>query len=219
MLPEKFNPNDLLIFGGGGHAKSIIDLIRTINQAEIAGIVDDTLPLGSLVMGVPILGNSQHLDELRDRGLRYAINTVGGIGKPDVRVKVFERLDQAGFQFPTLIHPRAFVETSAKLAEGNQILPMAYVGSESSIGFGCIINYGAIISHDCVLGDYVNLSPGATLAGGVQIGERSQIGMRATINLDLSIGMNVRIGNGATIKKDVPDGETVRAGAIWPAPL
>lgn len=218
MSDEKtYSPYHILVYGGGGHAKSVIDMIRAVGGYLIAGIVDDNLIVGTQVLGVPVLGTSEILDILHEQGISLAVNTVGGIGKPDTRVKVFEKLDQAGYEFPSMIHPRAFVEPTARVAEGTQILPMAYVGSNSQIGFGCIINYGAIISHDCVLQDYVNLSPGGTLAGGVTVGERSQIGMRATVNLNLNIGTEVRIGNGATIKKDVPDFEVIRAGAVWPA--
>jgi sugar O-acyltransferase (sialic acid O-acetyltransferase NeuD family) len=218
-MPEEkaFSPYHILVYGGGGHAKSVIDMIRAVGGYLIAGIVDDHLMVGTQVLGVPVLGSSVILDSLHEQGISLAVNTVGGIGKPDVRVKVFEKLDQAGYQFPSLIHPRAFVEPTARIAEGVQILPLAYVGSDSQVGFGCIINYGAIISHDCTLQDYVNLSPGGTLAGGVTVGERAQIGMRATVNLNLTIGAEVRIGNGATIKKDVPDLEIIRAGAVWPA--
>jgi sugar O-acyltransferase (sialic acid O-acetyltransferase NeuD family) len=216
MKEELYSPRHILIYGGGGHAKSVIDMIRAVGGYTIAGIVDDHLAPGVEVLGVPVLGGGGMLDHLHERGLMMAVNTVGGIGKPEIRVRIFEALDQAGYQFPTFIHPRAFVEPTARLAEGNQVLAMAYIGSDSRVGFGCIINYGAIISHDCALSDYVNLSPGGTLAGGVQVGERTQIGMRATVNLDLSIGCDVRIGNGATIKASVPDGEVVRAGGMWP---
>lgn len=216
MSDERYSPYHILVYGGGGHAKSVIDMIRAVGGYLIAGIIDDHLPVGTQVLGVSVLGGASQLDELHDQGITLAVNTVGGIGKPDVRVRVFESLDQAGYQFPALIHPRAFVEPTARIAEGTQILPLAYVGSDSKIGFGCIINYGSIISHDCILADYVNLSPGATLAGGVLVGERTQIGMRATVNIDLKIGCDVRIGNGATVKKDVADGEIVRAGTIWP---
>ncbi len=219
MQSESFTANHILIYGGGGHAKSVIDLIRALDLYQIAGIVDDALPVGSTILSVPVLGKSDLLEILADRGLKYAVNAVGGIGNPEVRVRVFERLDRAGYTCPYLIHPKAVVEPSVQIAEGVQILPLVYVGSDSRIGFGSIVNYGAILSHDCHIGEYVNLSPGATLAGGVTIGDRSQIGMRVTINLDLEIGHDVRIGNGATIKKNVPDSEIVRAGTIWPIRL
>ncbi len=206
----------ILIYGGGGHAKSVIDLIRALDKYQIAGIVDDGLPVGSTILSVPVLGTSALLEEMSAHGLKLAVNAVGGIGNPDSRIRVFERLKQADFTFPSLIHPKAVVEPSAQIADGVQILPLAYVGSDTRIGFGSIINYGAILSHDCSIGEYVNLSPGATLAGGVTVGDRTQIGMRATVNLDLEIGQDVRIGNGATVKKNVPDDEIVRAGTIWP---
>jgi len=216
MQMESFRDDQILIYGGGGHAKSVIDLIRALDKYQITGIVDDALPAGSTILSVPVLGTSALLEEMSSRGLKLAVNAVGGIGNPESRIRVFERLTLAGYTFPYLIHPKAVVEPSAHIAEGVQILPLAYIGSDTRIGFGSIINYGAILSHDCSIGEYVNLSPGATLAGGVIVGDRSQIGMRATVNLDLEIGQAVRIGNGATIKKNVPDGEIVRAGTIWP---
>jgi len=218
MINERFGPFHILIYGGGGHAKSVIDMIRALGGYPIAGIIDDGLPEGSSVMGVPVLGGQNKLDELHDLGIKLAVNSVGGIGNPDVRVKVFEHLDQAGFSFPTFVHPRACIEPTVKIAEGTQIMALSYIGSDSTIGFGCVINYGAIVSHDCQLADYVNLSPGSALAGGVKIGDRSQVGMNATVNLNLSIGHYVRIGNGATVKQDVMDNSIIHAGEVFPSP-
>jgi acetyltransferase-like isoleucine patch superfamily enzyme len=65
----------------------------------------------------------------------------------------------------------------------------------------------------------VNLSPGAMLAGGVTLEDFVQVGMSATINLNIRVGKGARVGNGATVKADVPAGQVVRAGAVWPAPV
>lgn len=216
MTEVRYGPEHLLVYGGGGHAKSVIDLVRLAGRFTIAGILDDNPDIGSEVMGVAVLGGSDLLPVLRERGLLYAVNTVGGIGRPAIRVDVFIRLREAGYEFPSLVHPRAFVEANAQLEPGAQVMAMAYVGSESRIGFGSIVNYGAIISHDCILGETVNISPGGTLAGNVTVGQRTQIGMRATVNLGVKVGCDVRIGNGATVKKDVPDGTIIRAGEVWP---
>ncbi len=213
---EKINPNALLIYGAGGHGKSLIELIRTSNLFPIAGIIDDTKPIGSSILNVPVIGRKEHLAELYQKGLRLAINAVGGIGDISSRIKVFETLHSAGFSCPTVIHPTAFVEESAILAKGGQIFPHAYIGSDAKVGYGVIVNTGAIVSHDCVLGEYVNLSPGAILAGEVIVGSRTLIGMGVTINLQVRIGEHCRIGNGATIKQDVPPNTIVHAGAVWP---
>lgn len=211
-----FDPMAIIIFGGGGHGKACLDLVRSLGTYRVVGFVDDGISADREIMGLPVLGDSQILAELYAQGVRLAVNAVGGIGNVAVRIKVFRTLAEAGFACPAVVHPTAFVEASAALSPGVQIFPYAYVGSEARIGFGSIVNTGAIISHDCNLGEVVNISPGAILAGEVQVGERTLIGMGATINLRAKIGANARIGNGATVKLDVPEDGIVRAGGIWP---
>jgi sugar O-acyltransferase (sialic acid O-acetyltransferase NeuD family) len=216
-VPEHaFSATTILVYGGGGHGKSVIELLRRLGTYQIIGILDDGIPSGSLVLGLPVLGGAEQLPGLVDKGCRLAINAVGGIGNTAIRVQVFERLAQAGLACPAIIHPTAFVEASARLEPGTQVFPHAYLGSDCQAGFGAIINTGAIVSHDCSLGAYTNVSPGAMLAGGVQLGERVLVGMGATVNLEVKIGSGARIGNGATVKADVPAGGIVRAGGIWP---
>jgi sugar O-acyltransferase (sialic acid O-acetyltransferase NeuD family) len=174
------------------------------------------LPPGSQILGLPVLGGAETLPELHRHGVRLAINAVGGIGNYSIRQKVFDSLAQASFNFPAVVHPTAFIEPSAGLEEGVQVLSQSYISSDARIGFGTVINAGVVVSHDCLLGRCVNLSPGAMLAGNVRVEDFAQIGMAATINLDLTIGARARIGNGATVKADVPPDGIVRAGTIWP---
>jgi sugar O-acyltransferase (sialic acid O-acetyltransferase NeuD family) len=211
-----FDPTAVIIYGGGGHGKALIELLRAVGSYHLVGIVDDGIPAGQTILGLPVLGGSEALPELFERGVRLAANAVGGIGDLAVRVKVFQHLTQAGFTCPAAVHPVAYLEPSASLSPGVQVFPHAYVGSEARLGFGTIVNTGAIISHDCQLGNYVNISPGAILAGGVQVEDGSLVGMGATVNLLVKIGAGARIGNGATVKSDVPQGSVVRAGSIWP---
>jgi len=210
------DPSAIIIFGGGGHGKTVIDLIRSLGTYRIVGVIDDGLPPGSEVLGVPVLGGEKNLAEWIARGVHLAVNAVGGIGNPTVRIQVFEKMEKAGFSFPILVHPSAVVERSATLEPGVQVFAHTYIGSAARVGFGSVINVGAIVHHDCVLGRVVNLSPGATLAGNVHVGNYAQIGMLATVNLKISVGENARLGNGCTVKGDVPDGGRVWAGATWP---
>lgn len=213
---QPLTPKPLIIFGGGGQGKTLIDLVRTLSIFHLVGIVDDGIPAGSLVLGVPVLGGMAVLADLRSQGISLAMNAVGGIGNVDVRLKIFDALQNAGFTFPTLVHPTACIEPSAQLEDGVQVLPLTYIGSAVQVGFGTLINSHVIISHDCQIGRVVNLSPGAMLAGGVRVEEYAQIGMGATINLNLTIGCRARIGNGATVKADVPASGRVYAGTTWP---
>ena len=216
-LPEShFDPTALVIYGGGGHGKSVLDLLHALGTYRVLGFIDDGLPAGEQIMGLPVLGDGGLLPELYAQGVRLAVNAVGGIGEPSVRRVVFERLLAAGFGCPAVAHPTATLEPSATLSPGVQVFPLAYVGSEVGLGFGTIVNTGAIISHECLLGDLVNISPGAILAGGVQVGDGALVGMGVTVNLGVTIGADARVGNGATVKADVPAGGLVPAGTVWP---
>lgn len=217
-VPEaEFDAAAVVIYGAGGHGKSLIDLVRSMSTYRIIGIVDDSVEVGTSIMGVSVLGGGEVLPDLHKKGVRLAINAVGGIGNVSVRVKVFRRILEAGFSCPAVLHPTAFVEASAELAAGVQVFPHAYVGSEAWVGFGSIVNTGAIISHDCSLGSHVNISPGAILAGEVKVGDGALIGMGVTVNLGAKVGAGARVGNGATVKSDVPANGVVRAGAVWPS--
>lgn len=206
----------ILIYGAGGHSKVIISLLQLLNW-EIVGVIDDDeASIGHKDSGVEILGNSSILPELRAQGISNIVNSIGGIGNYAIRWNLFEKLRKLEFSFPTLIHPTAFVEDTAKIADGVQVLAKSYIGAESTIGFGSLINSGTIISHEVQIGRCVNLSPGAMLAGQVRVEDFAQIGMGATINIGLRIGSEACIGNSAVVKADVPAGGVVHAGEIWP---
>jgi acetyltransferase EpsM len=214
---EADQPNAIIVYGGGGHGKAVIDLLRAQGDYVVVGIVDDSHDPGDFVLDARVIGGGDSLQAIREAGCMLAINAVGGIGAMSSRIRVGERLEQAGFKSPPIFHPSAVIEPSSKLlGDGAQVFPHAYVGSDVVVGNHCILNTGAIVSHDCVLENYANLAPGAILAGGVHIGRGTLIGMGVTINLNVTVGSNARVGNSATVKTDVPDGGIVRAGAVWP---
>ncbi|MGA9531610.1 MAG: NeuD/PglB/VioB family sugar acetyltransferase [Anaerolineales bacterium] len=214
-LPE-IDPFKLLVYGAGGHGKSVIELVYAVGGYELIGVIDDGIAAGTQILDLEVLGAADRLQGLRHEGVGLAINAVGGIGDIRSRVRVFDRLAAAGFKFPTVVHPTAVVEPSAELAEGVQIFPQSYVGSQARLGFGVIVNTAAVVSHDCDVQDYANLAPGSLLAGAVTVGDRSLIGMGVTVNLEVTIGKLSRVGNSAVVKDDVPVHGVVPAGAVWP---
>ena len=215
VLPTSDLPG-LLIYGAGGHAKSVMEVAQQLHIFNIAGIVDDNPSLaGTSVLGIRVLGTRQVLPRLKEMGVTLAANGVGGIVDINVRVKLFELLESYGLAFPALVHPRATVEPSAQVGEGVQVFANAYVGSEARLSPKCMINTNAVVSHDCEIGSYSHIAPGALLAGHVHVGERTLVGMGVTVHIGVRIGDGVRIGNGAIVLAGVPDRTIIQAGRFW----
>jgi sugar O-acyltransferase (sialic acid O-acetyltransferase NeuD family) len=204
----------LVVFGAGGHAKSLIDLVRSSTGYEPLCVADDA-PAGADVLGVPVVAASA-LEALREHGLRYAVNAVGAIGRVQSRIDVGRRLDELGFELPELVDATAFVAASASVAAGAQVFAGAAVCSAAEVGRSAIVNTGAIVSHDCRVGAFTHIAPGALLAGAAEIGEGTLVGMGVTVDIGVRIGDGAIVGNGAVVNADVPAGAIVQAHAVWP---
>ena len=208
----------IVIYGAGGHAKAVMEMVRALGTFQIAGIVDDNPALtGSSVLGIQVLGTREILSRLYEQGIHLAANGVGGIINIGIRINLFQLLGMQGFAFPALCHPRATLEASAHVFDGVQVFANAYVGSSAVLHAKCMINTGAIISHDCHIGAYSHIAPGALLAGHVVVGEKALVGMGVTTAIGIRIGSGARIGNGAILLADVPERAIVPAGKVWTA--
>lgn len=199
----------IVLLGGGGHAKVIIDLINACGSYEIAGIVDGQLVAGISVSGVSVLGDDRILSELYGKGLKNACIAVGSVKDNSKRKALYEKIKYAGFSIPVLVHPSAIISGKLQIHEGVQIMAGAIVQTDSSIGENTIVNTGSIVEHDCTIGNHVHICPGVTISGGVSIGDNAFVGVGATIIHGIKIGEGVLIGAGSVVVNDVSDGMTV----------
>ena len=209
---QSYKGNDIVIVGGGGLGKMQIDAIHENHCYNIIGILDDALPVGSALYGYKVLGGIEEmLPILYDKGVRLAANSIGSIAasqsdaKFTLRKRMAEKIKSIGYIIPNIVHPKATIESSVKMGEGNIIMAGAYIGSDAVLGDNCLINNHAIISHDCILGDCVRVSPNATLAGAVEIGDNSLVGMNTTVFIGIKIGANAIVYNGANVFSNVAD--------------
>ena len=211
-----FDPTKVIVYGGGGLSKMIIETVRVLGTYQIIGVIDDKMKKGTDVIGTPVIGGADILPQLLKDGIRIAVNSVGGIGNYKVRLDIFYKLAKEGFACPAIVHPSAHIDPSARLDSGVLVLAQSYVSGNAFVVMGTLINNSVVVSHDCVLGVCTNLSPGVNIAGDVIIEDFTQLGMNATVNIGVKIGRECLIGNGATVKKDVPSETHVYAGTIWP---
>jgi len=198
----------VLVLGGGGHAKVLIDALLAASTA-IAGIIDpDPLLAGARVLGVPVLGGDTVVKEFSS-GEVLLVNGLGSVGLPLRRKRLFEQFKEQGYRFATVIHPSAIISSSVDMEEGVQVMAGAVIQPSCRIGMNTIINTRASVDHDCVVGDHAHVAPGVTLSGGVVIGTACHIGTAAAVVQGVTIGEASVVGAGAVVLKNVPAGTTV----------
>lgn len=197
-------------FGAGGHAKVVIEILRSMQAYEVVGLLDPQEELWSTrVLGVEVLGDDSLILKLRQRGINHAFIGVGSVGDVKPRRQLYEKVADFGFQIVAAMHATAVVSPSATIGAGPTLMADAIVNANAVIGNNVIVNTGAIVEHDCVIGDHTHIATGARLAGGVHVGPGSHVGIGAVVRQEIRIGAGAIVGAGAVVIRDVPDFKTV----------
>lgn len=195
--------SNLILVGGGGHCKSVLDSIVTSNSFNVVGILDLKENVGSLINGVEIIGTDHDYEKIFLKGIKYAFITIGSIESTNLREKIHYKLRKIGFELPVIVDPSAILSNKSQIGQGTFIGKGAIVNASSKIGCNCIINSGAIVEHDCVVGDFSHIAPGASLSGGVVIGSSTLIGTNSAVIQGVKIGRNTVIGAGSVVIKNI----------------
>lgn len=190
---------NILLIGGGGHCKAVIDVIEQTRLYTIAGIIDHKELIGQKVLGYEIIGCDDDLDALH-RHYKYALITVGQIRTPDLRIRLFEHLKRIGYILPAIISARAYVSQHASVGEGTVVMHDALINTQARIGNNCIINTKALVEHDSTVGDYCHISTACVLNGGTNIGDGSFIGSNAVSKEGAIVAERSFIKAGSVIK-------------------
>lgn len=204
----------IVLVGGGGHCKVIIDAIFCGNQYEIEGIVDNNLTVGTKVLSVPVLGSDEMLLRLFRRGIKKAFITVGSTGDCSVRKRIFSMLNDVGFTLPIIVHPKAVVAFETKIGAGTFIAASATINPGTVIGCNAIINTSCSIDHDCDIGDFVHIAPGAVLSGAVIVGADTHIAAGISVRQGIKIGSGCMVKMGSVVIHDLSDGMSYSRGSL-----
>ena len=195
----------LVLIGGGGHCKSVLDVALRMNLFEDIVITDPDVKPGTQILGCSVVGSDDRLEQLRQEGFDHAFITVGSVRVDPLREKLVHKVSSLGFMFPIIQDLSAIVADSAAVGEGTFIGKNVVINAEARIGRHCIINTGAIIEHECNISDFSHISVGTTLCGKVQIGRNCMIGSRSTVIQCVNVGNSCVVGAGTVVNKDLPD--------------
>lgn len=194
---------ELILIGGGGHCRSVIDSLNQLDQYKIVGIIDQKDAVGSKVSGVPVIGSDKEVETFFKKGIHNAFVCIGSIASPKARIRVVQQLKAIGFYFPVIIDKTAIVSQSAEIGEGTFVGKGAIINTGTKIGAQCIINTGVIVDHDCTIGGFTHLAPGTTLSGGVKLAERVHVGTNSTVIQGVTVGADTLIGAGSVVVKSI----------------
>lgn len=147
------------IFGTGAHARKVHHAIVAAG-AGVQGFVDEKPGAAAPIVGVRVWPAAQLPPPQSGQSMFVAI------GHADVRRRLMQQLEAAGWWLPPLVHPRAWVSPDVRLGAGVLVAAQAVVESASEIGRGCIIDIGVLVDHDCRVGEFNHLRPGSVLSAG-----------------------------------------------------
>ena len=201
---------DLILVGGGGHCKSVIDVAEGAGW-DILGILDTTENIGKMVLNYTIIGTDEHIPEFVEKV--FFIVTVGQIKDVDLRVKLHEKILQANGELATIIASDAHVSKHSNIGKGTVIMHKSIVNAGAKIGMGCIINTMANIEHDAVIGDYCHISTGVMVNGTCNVGDKTFIGSGSVLANNVIIPNNTIVGSNSFVNRSL-----LSSGNYWGTP-
>ncbi len=184
---------DLVIFGCGGHSRSVGDVFLSYKPQASLIFVDPCARAGETLYGFAVL------PEIDLEKHFYFL----GIGNNQKRKEKYAEIGS-----PHLISiqsPRAVLGRDSHVAQGVFIGNFAHVGPQTSIGINTILNNGCIVEHEVTLGNHCHVAPRAVISGRCKIGDEVFIGVGAVIKDSISICSNVLIGAGALVVKNIAE--------------
>ena len=182
----------LLVYGSSEFGAVLRDLVADCGH-EFVGYVDDVNPASPGVVGTFEAVCKSH------PGAAHGLVLAIGYKHLEARARILASGRAAGYRFPALVHPTAYVHPSATVGEGALVMARAIVNREARLGETCVLWPGVNVSHDSQIGANTFASPSAIVCGYA------------------TVGANCFLGAGSVIAdhRTVPDGAFIKAGDVF----
>lgn len=154
---------NLLILGAGQYGQVVRETAEAMGCFDQIGFLDDKSPIA--------LGNLADYESLRQE---YSCAFVA-MGNPNLRMQWLDKLEQAEYELPVLVHPRAYVSPSAKLEKGTIAEPMAVVNTEVAVEAGGLLCAGCVVNHNAHVMPGCQIDCGAVVASNAIVPEGTKV--------------------------------------------
>ncbi len=192
----------LVLVGGGGHCKSVIEAAESAGY-NILGVLDMPEEVGKEILSTKVIGTDDDIPAYVDKA-EFVI-TVGFIKNPATRIKLYNRIKEAGGKLATIVASTAHVSKYAEVGEGTVVLHQAFVNADAKVGCNVILNNFVNIEHDAVIGDQCHISTGAMINGECKVGNNCFIGSQSVLANCITIGDDIVVGAGSFVRKSITE--------------
>ena len=194
------NNKNLILVGGGGHCKSVIDVAESAGWT-ILGLLDVEEKTGKKVLDYSVIGADDQIPAFVQEA--FFLVTVGQIKDVGLRIKLHNKILSAGGKLASVVASDAYVSKHAEIGLGTVVMHKAVINAGSKTGLGCIINTMANIEHDVTIGNYCHISTGSMVNGDCIIGSETFVGSGVVVANGVSIAERCIIAAGAIVRKDI----------------
>ena len=181
-----YEETQLAMFGGGGHARSVIATFLEAVPKGIIKVYDDNdkaeLKLSHENIDTNVGGQEKFYEDIKS-GIPFFV----AIGDNKLRKKITSQALTCSKKLISIVSLKAHILGPNKIGQGVFLGSNTYIGPNASVGNSAIINTGAIIEHDCKIGECVHVAPGTVICGGCSIGDLSFLGAGSTITPNVKI--------------------------------
>ena len=153
----------LLILGAGQYGRLVQETAEAIGRFERIDFLDDNSPIA--------IGR---LTDFQDFAENYDSAFVA-MGNPGLRMQWLDKLEQAGYDLPVLIHPKAYVSPSAVLGKATIVEPMAVVNTEAIVEMGGLLCAGCVVNHNAHLMPVCQIDCNAVVASNATVPEGAKV--------------------------------------------
>ena len=200
---------EYVLYGGGDFAVEVATYLRDIHGSQQSWSISHIVALAPPRLDdfEAILGSRpQFVTDASAIDRITAKAFVICVGDAALRVRAIKEVLALGAKLASVVHPLAYVASSASIGDGAIICPFAFVGPFASVGRCCAVNVGAMVGHDVQLGDGTVLSPGAKINGRGNTGEAAFLGAGAVITPKVRLGSYAKLAAGSVLNKSAGDG-------------
>ncbi len=190
----------LILIGGGGHCKSVIEAAESAGY-HILGVLDMPENVGKELLSTKVIGTDHDIPSYVDKA-EFVI-TVGFIKNPAIRIKLYNRVKEAGGKLATIIASTAYVSKYATIGEGTVVMHHAFVNAGAKVGNNVILNTFTNVEHDAVIDDQCHISTGTMVNGDCKVGANCFIGSQSVLANGITIGDDIIVGAGSLVRKSI----------------